>query len=271
MTIAVAALWPWTAKQVVDLWDWQQLTGVRSNHFPPRPSAVILLSDSRWTYIDPSSPHQRIIGYEDIGTKLFNLATDAGAVYAGLVDAGEECLEKLASRFSKRRVERPVTTMAQNLFRATYASRTTNYPLRILLGACTPDSIAELWSFESANNFSPSRLSGIQILAPSSNVEGTFLDGLAEVLIEVSPQPYDLTPRKAALWLATALQYYIIERNIDITIGGKIQCAIIDKSGFHVATIARIDKPVNPKILEMYSPRPGELKISRHPQRRHLG
>jgi hypothetical protein len=164
MTIAVAAIWPWD--YVLDL------SGVPSAALP---QAVILLSDSRWTFVDPTIP--RPLYYEDVGTKLFQISNDAGAVYAGHVNAGEECLSRLARRFRKKLVKKPVTGMTKDLFREVYSRHNTKHPLRVFVGACSPGGRSELWYFGSERNFEPIKLTGIQLLA-WPNTEQVFRAGL---------------------------------------------------------------------------------------------
>ena len=51
------------------------------------PEAVVLMSDSRWTY---SEPQRR---FEDVGTKVFTLDNSTAITYSGDVCAGEHCVK----------------------------------------------------------------------------------------------------------------------------------------------------------------------------------
>ena len=81
MTIIVGALWPWWGEAGMPTAPVRGL----------KPQVAILASDSRWTI----SREGKADTYEDVGQKMFQIAPDAGAVYAGDVEAGEEALNEL--------------------------------------------------------------------------------------------------------------------------------------------------------------------------------
>ena len=105
MTLAVGAKYPW---------------GELNKLFAPtaRPAnAIILASDSRWTYT-----HGVVPPYKDVGTKLFVIDSHAGAVYAGGVGVGEQCLDELRWQLprQKRLGSQHGRALAQKTFRRVY-------------------------------------------------------------------------------------------------------------------------------------------------------
>jgi len=239
MTVAIGALWPWARLA--------ELAGLPSNS---PPTAVILIADSRWTY---SLTHR-----EDVGTKLFQLAKDAGAVYAGDVDSGEECLSRLARRFQKNRIKRPVTGLARDLFRAVYKRHKPVHPLRIFVGACGRGSNAELWGFDSDADFNPVSLTDVHLLAFTATEEA-FWSGLEYESHIIRPnKPPD--PIDGAQWLGTALDEHIIRPKFDEGVGGKIQCAFFENGACNDVKMLSSD---DGKSWERRSPDAGELKTFR--------
>lgn len=261
MTITVAAMWPWKLQHIVDLWEWNRLIGTPDTGFPPQPVAVILMSDSRWTF--PSTALSSI-RHEDTGKKLFQIAANAGAVYTGDVESGEKSLARLFLRLAKGRVQQPHLRSTRHIFQMEYRSRTNPGPLGVFLGSCSVDGKAELWGFNSERDFAPIRLGGINVRAPNIDIETRFLEGLEEIINDVAPQPADLTLDNGALWLAIALQYYVIRPAVDESIGGKIQFAIIDKTGFKRMNFGRLSRTGTPQILERFTPGTGETNTWVH-------
>ena len=252
MTIAVAALWPWDyISSVMDL-----------STKAPLQQAVILLSDSRWTIKckDPSKSGGVAENHLDGGKKLFKTASDAGAVYAGHVAAGEECLSRLARRFQKNMVKRPVTRLARDLFRAVYAGHHTKSPLRIFVGSCNQAGQAELWYFDSDKAFEPIRLTGVNLLA-FPDTQKMFREGLEAESHIIRPDR--LTPLQGFLWLSAALQEHVMWPEVDRSVGGKIQSAVIDSGGFttNVLLSAPADNAqLSDDAWKKLTPEAGELR-----------
>ena len=136
MTLAVAAKYPWST--------FHKLINIGAH----APQAVILASESRWTYNNYNIP------YEDIGTKLFRLAKDCGAVYSGDAEAGGDCIDELSKKLSKRKIP----SSQRSLFTA---ETTFLYPLYILVGVCDSSGQASLIYFSSQSNFKPVFLEGV--------------------------------------------------------------------------------------------------------------
>ena len=229
MTIAVAALWPWDVSQIAELWEWERLQGLNPP-FPPTPRAGILMSDSRWTY-SPGKTH-------DWGSKLFRLTHDAGAVYSGHVPSGEDALNRLGKWFHKGKVRSPAKAVTAKLLRQTYGAAKSSDPLRVFVASCGPTGPAQLLYFDSDHRFVPLSLYGVRVLA-RPDTEHAFRTGLSEAMKEIMRGSADITLAKSALCLAIALQQYVIGPGIDDSVGGKIQCAIVDQRGFHRMGLSR--------------------------------
>ena len=181
MTIAIAAKWPW--ELILKLADLPP--GRRINQ------AAILLSDSRWTISRSSTLGEGSEIHLDVGTKLFQLSNDAGAVYAGDTSAGEESMWRLERRFKQNRVNKPPHILAREMFKAIYARHRTENPLRIWVGVCDPQSRADLWFFNSDADFEPEAADGVQILA-FPETEMAFREGLETVIQDSFANPSNI-------------------------------------------------------------------------------
>lgn len=133
------------------------------------PQAAILVCDSLWTIREGHS-----VSHEDVGQKMFQIARDAGAVYAGHVEAGEEALSRLGARFERRRAKQSRLHMARDLFRAVYRNHHTKVPLRIIVGYCDDRGFAGLTYFGSENDFIPMAEKGIKLIAWPESEAGRF-------------------------------------------------------------------------------------------------
>jgi len=195
-----------------------------------------LLSDSRWTY-----PSTRV---EDQGAKLFQIAEDAGAVYSGDVRSGDLGLNQLAGSFKIGKVKTSRSKTARDLLRNAYSRHAPDGPLRVFIGVCGPTTPARLLYFDSDQQFNPKRLSSVNVMA-APEAESAFREGLSEVTAETITTPSDLTVHRAALTLIIALQNYVIEPAFDSSIGGNIQCSIIDNTGFRRMGYCSIKRGIN--------------------------
>ena len=192
----------------------------------------------------------------DQGTKLFRLADDAGAVYAGHVPAGEESLSRLAKWFQRGKIRKQASRTASELVRRVYDQHKAVSPLRVFVGVCNPAGPARLLYLDSDHDFDAKALSGVKLLA-DVGTEEAFYRGLDEVAEEVIRGPIDITPDKATLRLSIALQDFIIAPAVDKAVGGSIQCAIIDSSGFHRMGLSKS----NARSSTQISSKSGELRL----------
>ncbi len=122
-----------------------------------RPQAAILVCDGRWTIKEGHA-----VSHEDTGQKMFQIARDAGAVYAGHVEAGEEALSRLGARFERGHAKRDRLHLARDLFRAVYRDHHTKEHLRIIVGYCDASGLAGLTYFGSENDFNPIAEEGVR-------------------------------------------------------------------------------------------------------------
>ncbi len=235
MTLSVAAVFPWGALA--------QLRGQGINV----PQAVVFLTDSRWTIMNSARPAL------DIGRKLFPIAKDAAAVYAGDVEGGEYCIEQLAWEIgrSSSRNGKHFLRIAEDTFKRTYADlkrrrmqqRKELHPLYILIGACRPEGVASLSYLSSESKFVPKPLTGVcaigapqarQAFAAALNGEAQKNKGMFDTSTAVDGW---------AGKLATLLSSQVITSSADTTVGGKVQLGLIDKNGFRHVHIARTPIP----------------------------
>ena len=247
MTLSIAALFPWGRLGRI----------FEALHFT-NTQAAILIADSRWTYEGWVKP------FEDVGTKLFQITDDAGAVYAGDVMCGEEGIKKLTERHRKKLPQdrgRSVE-IARSIFSETYVRHKAERPdiqgLSCLVGACSAQGKAELWYFGSDSDFTPIQKVGVQAIGSTKAVHR-----YKEMLLDIENEQFQsginipLEPEKWAIYLVAAMYVHIIEPKFDITVGGKIPCAIIDNRGFREVVVARTNDPT--VGWTSTSPAPGEL------------
>ncbi len=89
MTLAIGVKYPYGRLQ-------QAIASLPGAHLP---HAIILMSDSRWTYSKPG------LKYEDIGTKVFTLDNSTAITFSGDVRAGEHCVTELRNKLKNRNVK----------------------------------------------------------------------------------------------------------------------------------------------------------------------
>jgi hypothetical protein len=266
MTLAIGAKYPW---------------GELNKLFVPaaKPlNAVILVSDSRWTYIPGAV-------YQDVGTKLFKIGKHVGAVYAGGSEVGEKCLDELRWQF--RRQKRPGSQLgrdlAQKAFRRVYntylASKklsSDECPLYILIGACNTLGEAELCLFEHRDDFVAKPVDGIRAIGMESAKEQFHSIFKSELKKQVQRElslrhrwpnipiadlvPIPIQPHHVAIFITASL-HNIVESQFEETVGGKVQCAVITAEGISLPKISYTPDPTNegPGFTRV-TPRPDELR-----------
>ena len=249
MTLAVAALFPWGK-----LGQWTESLSKLGMGVP---QAVVLLADSRWTYMAGSG------GHEDIGAKLFSLGTNVGIVYAGHVQTGERCIAALQKRMRENRPEDlgKSASVAASVFSSTYKSSNCKEPLYFLIGASLPNKRAEVLRFSYANEFEPTPQHGVVALGWPETIK-KFKEAESKAADDAfySKNDYSLDHDRWALVLASAMRHDIIEAAVDETVGGKLMCAVIDERGFREIGVAYTES-VNFEATNWIevTPKPGEL------------
>ncbi len=227
--------------------------------------AIVLASDSRWTYPDGQC--------EDYGTKLFQLGGDAGAVYAGLSALGESCLTELRDRLRGQKVlcSSYFQEIAQQTFQEVYIQVSKKIPyservLYILLGVCESSGEAELYRFKFDTDFEPERLTEIQAIGcqvPGMIFKKSLKHELdRQVREELSSRrrhhkdladlkklglaaPIPITPYHIAMIAGYSLNT-IVESKVSDLVGGKLQCAVITKEeGFRLLSLHYTTDPTN--------------------------
>lgn len=253
MTIAVGAKYPWGSL----------------NKLPPLdceiPEAVILASDGRLSEKQGAD----YIPKSNVGTKVFQLGSDAAAVYAGISKVGEECIDELRWRLSRRQTANSANNKitAQEVFRKVYKHnlalmkvRPDDAPLYFLIGACSRSGRAELYKASYASDFELEPIAGLNIVA-WAETKNSFYNLLNDELnkqveVEISlRQRYPQVPM--ATWipmpikagqvaiLITAILNRVVDLGSDKTIGGMVQCAVITSEGVSFPGISYTTDPTN--------------------------
>lgn len=239
MTIAVGAKYPWGS-----------LNRLLPSGFKIS-EAVILASDGRISKKQGSdyTPER------DIGTKVFQLGRDAVAVYAGISEIGEKCIDELRWKLSKQHSPNSVNSrkIAQEVFQNGYKHNLAltkvspeDAPLYILIGACNKRGQAELYKGSYISNFTLEPVSGLNVLAwlDTKNLFDNFLSGELNKQVEnelslrkrfpeipmASWVPMPIKPEHVATLIVATLSR-VITTGADKTIGGMVQCAIVTSEG----------------------------------------
>jgi hypothetical protein len=56
------------------------------------------------------------------------------------------------------------------------------------------------------------------------------------------------------------LRFFVLDPEVDETVGGKVQCAVIDKGGFRTMRFSFTSDPEDPGTWQEMSPKEGELE-----------
>lgn len=253
MTLAIGAKYPWD--------ELNKLLPPNSN----LPEAVILASDSRFSRKLPCG----YVPSSNIGTKLFKLGRDAGAVYAGISEVGEKCLDELRWKLSRQRTpnSRQSRELAKRTFQdvykhylATERLKPDDAPLYILIGTCDTRGQAELYRFSYAANFNPEPITGLKALGWPDTVSrfDNLLKNELQKKVEGElslrrryPQipiatwvPMPIKADHVAILMVASLNN-IIESGSDKTVGGMVQCAVITSEGISLPEISSTTNGTN--------------------------
>lgn len=235
------------------------------------PGAIILASDSRWTQMDASGNR---LEPKDIGTKLFRLGSNVGAVYAGVSEVGERCLGELRQKLSRQSISsfQNSRELAKQTFQQLWKSYLDSEAaqqispeyrcLHILVGACDKSGRAELYRFRYEADFEAETLTGPTAIGcdePAKRLVHALEDKMREqVDDELSLRsracraladlgrvpPTFIRFSHVALVVGFCLNN-IIQCAEDEAIGGDIQCAIMAADGFSLFPMAYTTDPRN--------------------------
>lgn len=246
MTVAIGIKYPW---------------GELNRLIPPDievSESIILASDSRFsrklsTGFVPSS---------DSGTKLFQLGNDCAAVYAGDCSIAEKCLDELRHNLPNGNsyVSTPSQIIAQKIFKDVFQHQIAvrkldadDAPTYIIIGACNKNRRAELYIFRYNTGFTPETINNPEAIGFEETVsafkgmfepeihkrvgeELTLRDKYPQIPM-ASMNPLPIKDAHIAM-LVTGMLNKIIESGSDSTIGGDIQCAILNATGVSFPKIA---------------------------------
>lgn len=244
MTIAVAATFPW---------------GMLRNVVTSKPGGgsfrggVILATDSRWTIDDGS--------IDDAGQKLWPLAPERmiGAVFAGDVLAAEEGLELAKARIAlipaqPDQIGAAVSAALREIYSVHKSKRKDLYPLYVLLGMADLRGESRVLSFNYADDFAPKICQGIAAIGMPS-ARRKFLSRLPELEAGVAPVhgSWSLEISEWALSVVAHLFYGTIEPGTEPTVGGGVQIATLDASGWKELDVSVTSNPDDPSSWEPVS------------------
>lgn len=254
MTVSVAAKYPW---------------GVLKELIPQGvvvPEAIILISDSRFSRKIPT-------GYDklsDSGTKLYQLGNNVACVYAGVCELGEKCVEKLRVNLSRQKNPNSVDSrkIAQDTLNSVYSYEVARLglnpiesPLYLLVGACNRQGVGELYRFSYSEDFRPVWIEGYAILG-MPETRARFGEMLSSKLREDVESELSLRKKHPEIPIAqlcpmpikdgsvalimTALLSNVVEKGSDVTIGGKLQSAMVTTEGVSYQNASYSRNPINP-------------------------
>ncbi|MDP6514872.1 MAG: hypothetical protein QF878_16980 [SAR202 cluster bacterium] len=159
--------------------------------------------------------------------------------------SAELCLGRMAHNFhTSRHPSRNIERRAQRVFRRIYSETVpkkeqSKRPLHIIIGHLDPTIGPQLWRFASNNDFRPVSISQqATIRMPTAGeIFKSAVDNEVESWFASGGHP-PLRPDEAALTLVSIFYGQIVQPEIDNTVGGPIQVAVIDRNGWNSQTIA---------------------------------
>jgi hypothetical protein len=200
--------------------------------------AVILMSDSRWTY---SEPQRR---FEDVGTKVFALDNSTAITYSGDVRAGEHCITELQRRLRDKSIKYVnITETLQRIYKYHKNKDSRTLQLLLLMGKYLRSGETKLIYFKSPK-FEHVFITGIKGIGDGLAFNGVFK--------AVGPQIDDLSiytgntekdTSTIAMLLAGAMNDKAIRSANHETVGGPVQYVVIDRSGVHTSELSWTTDP----------------------------
>ena len=213
MTLLVGAHFPWE--------DLRRRPIFRSLATLPMADGIILAADSRWTFPDGRT--------EDGAVKLFGIAPNAIATYAGSAAAGEDAITGLSTRLEggQATIAEWSSHVATVIDDAWQRHQPNEDGLEILLAYSYPSGLAWLGHFSSANGFRPQEVTDIVTIGPET-ARLHFSQALRAAVAE-NTRSLKTTANllmiefEASLIVATLTD--VCELRTDEAVGGKVLCA----------------------------------------------
>lgn len=246
------------------------------------PVAVVLASDSRWTWEYNDGRRE----YEDGAAKLFKVDDRTLAVYAGHSELGESCLGELRHRLSTGLADRDRLGRenASQTFQDVYGKycllnklEGRNKPqLYFLLGTCSRNGQTELCYFTCNDEFTPQPYDEYEAIGTKQAVYSfhTYFQQLVNKSVKRNwttrsrhPQlpiaqmcPVPIRPEEVAMMIAASIQK-VIDSSEYLSVGGRVQCAIVTPKEATLLSQRFTTDPTNegPGFTRA-TPRPGELE-----------
>jgi hypothetical protein len=238
MTLCIGLKYPW---------------GVMGGINPPlgaRSTAIILATDSRWVFGKANSAPV------DKAQKLFPIARNAVAVYAGASELAEECIRKLKylapqPSSSKRTLN---GQMVQKRFMDTYQEYVADRrfahgkpDVDIMIGVFEEPFGGELIRFRSSSDFAPEKTEGIQtigVLGAGQMFRQEFQHIVKSKSNQASSHISRIKVADVFMWIAAALEK-VKASEYGKVIEGWTECVVIDKSGVYCPNIKYTTDPTN--------------------------
>lgn len=224
MTVVAACRFPWGNMRAL-----AEATGGAEE-------ALIFASDTRHTY---PSPYPAV----DTATKIFPfIQSNILTAYTGEAGLGETCMEIIGERVltDGLTTSEQVGRLAQEVLADKWPTRVvSNMQLIVVIGLCDPAGHADLIKLGSENSFVPLSLYGAHAIGEPTPCQ-SFLARLDRSLDERHERGAVVAePRAWATIVGGALYETIEAQPPDASVGGKIQCFILDAKGIHGWGVSR--------------------------------
>jgi hypothetical protein len=198
--------------------------------------ALIFASDTRHTY---PSPFPAV----DTATKIFPfIQSNVLAAYTGEAGVGETCMEIIGERIllDGLKTSEALGKLAQEVLLDKWPTREVrNMQLIMVIGLCDVTGHADLIKLGSENSFVPLSLYGAHAIGEPTAC-AAFLARLDRSLDERYERGAVVAePRAWATITGGALYETIEAQPSNATVGGKIQCYILDAKGIHYWGVSR--------------------------------
>lgn len=258
MTIVAACRFPWGKMRAL-----AEGTGGTEE-------ALIFASDTRHTYRT---------GVIDVAAKIFPFVqSNVLIAYSGEAELAETCIELIGERtvLGGETSSDDVGRLAQGILSDRWPTRRVrDMQLIMFIGICNAQGAADLLKLGSESEFAPLSLYGAHAIGQSKACD-TFLQRLdRSVEKRYERGAVVAEPRAWATIIGGALFETIEAQPENSTVGGKVQCYILDSKGIHGWGIAR--KRVEQKLekvslkhtdAQTYKEKWGKRPAAKHPMER---
>ena len=252
MTIAIAATFPWGR------------LGRAVNAVPGAASigGIILATDSRFSYDKDY--------HEDDGQKLWRLAPQIGAVLAGDVYIAEEALEQCERSLRLVTIRREVVAeVVSGTLKEVYAAHKRRRgsqinAVQILVGMASEPTEISILKFDAEHDFFPELEKDVQSIGSARAKFTAKMDEADEAFFTVRGTVWKIGIREWALRLVSTPFSDVVEPGDDDSVGGGIQIATIDRTGWSWCNVDRLRDLTSGVSWEHASVAPDDVKQFMH-------